>query len=247
LVYKEPLHSFRAAGGQGTYFSDFDGFNNLDPADGILRGGTFNGGGGPAQPISSFGAVPSGEVNRNWGSEWKKAALQYHDRIGSAPGFLAEHLAYSHNFYDLDTTWTDKWGDPLLRTTVDWTEHEQKARAFAQRISARVAQEMAHVSGARLVEGGRGNGRPSRTSGHYQIAAYATTHLHGGAIMGEDPASSVVNTWLQHWQIPNLFVIGASSFPHAGPTNPTMTVLAVTLRSADGLIDRYLKHPEKLI
>jgi gluconate 2-dehydrogenase alpha chain len=247
LVYKEPLHGFMSAGGQGMYFSDFDGFNNLDGDAGILRGGSFTGGGGGGHAIASFGAVPGGEVKRNWGSEWKKAALRYHDHIGTAPGFSAEHLPYSHNFFDLDTTWTDKWGDPLLRTTADWTEHEQKMRAFALKISARMGQEMARVSGARLVTGGRGGGRGAgRATGRYQTAAYATSHLHGGAIMGDNPSNSVVNTYLQHWQIPNLFVVGASAFPHAGTTNPTMTVLAVTLRSADALIDKYLKHPGSL-
>lgn len=58
--------------------------------------------------ISSFGNVPPGRAKRSWGAEWKKAAIEYHDRIGNAPGFSAEHLAYSHNYFDLDPTWTDK-------------------------------------------------------------------------------------------------------------------------------------------
>ena len=247
LIYKEPLHGFMSAGGQEMYFSDFDGFNHLDEDAGIVRGGTFTGGGGGGHPIQSFGGVPAGEAPRNWGSQWKKAALRYHDHIGSAPGFSAEHLAYSHNFYDLDTTWTDKWGDPLLRTTVDWTEHELRMRAFALKISTRMGQEMARVSGARLVSGGRGGRGAGRAGRRYQTAFYATTHLHGGAIMGDNPSSSVVNTYLQHWKVPNLFVAGGSAFPQAGTTNPTMTLLAITLRSADALIGRYLKRPGSLV
>jgi gluconate 2-dehydrogenase alpha chain len=246
LIYKEPLNAFMAAGGQGMYMSDFDGFNNLDPDAGILRGGTFVSGAGGGQAIAGFGGVPPGEAKRNWGSDWKIAAVRYHDRVVSAPGMNAEHLAYSHNFFDLDTTWTDKWGDPLLRTTADWTEHEQKMRAFALKVSARMGQEMARASGARFVPGVRG-GPSGRNSGRYQIAAYATTHLHGGAVMGDNPSNSVVNTYLQHWRIPNLFVVGASAFPQSGPTAPTMTVLAITLRSADALIDRYLKRPGALV
>jgi gluconate 2-dehydrogenase alpha chain len=108
LVYKEPLNSFINAGGQGMYFSDFDSFNNLDADAGILRGGAFTGGEGMGHAISSFGNVPPGRAKRSWGAEWKKAAIEYHDRIGNAPGFSAEHLAYSHNYFDLDPTWTDK-------------------------------------------------------------------------------------------------------------------------------------------
>jgi gluconate 2-dehydrogenase alpha chain len=121
-------------------------------------------------------------------------------------------------------------------------------RSFAQKISARVGEEMACVSGARWIPGGRArSGGASRTVGRYQITAYATSHLHGGAIMADNPSTSVVNTYLQHWDVWNLFVTGASAFPQAGPTNPTMTVLAITLRSADALIDRYLKNPAKLV
>lgn len=65
--------------------------------------------------------------------------------------------------------------------------------------------------------------------------------------MSENPREGVVNTFLQHWDVPNLFVLGASAFPHAGPTNPTMTALSLTLRSADALIGRYLKNPGKLV
>ncbi|HYZ84510.1 MAG TPA: GMC family oxidoreductase [Bryobacteraceae bacterium] len=247
IVYPKYTNSFMAAGGQGVYFSDFDGFNRLDPDAGILRGGTFTGGGGGGAPISSFGGMPPGAAPRNWGSAWKKAALEYRDRMGRAPGFSAEHLAYKHNFVDLDPTYTDKYGDPLLRTTMDWTEHEQKVRAFAAKVSAEMGKKMAEVSGGKLIESRVTGARAGRVSGRYQTAVYATSHLHGGAIMGSSPGDSVVNTYLQHWDVPNLFVVGASAFPHAGPTNPTLTALSITFRSADALIDRYLKRPGELL
>lgn len=245
LVYPTKLNAFMAAGGQGMAFSDFDGFNRLDPDANILRGGTFTGGGGGGHPIASFGATPPGTTTRNWGSAWKQAAIEHNDRTGNGPGFSAEHLAYRQNFLDLDPTYTDKWGDPLLRTTIDWTDHERRMRDFSAKISDQMAATMARVSGAKLYQ--RPAERTGRRSGRYQTAAYATTHLHGGAIMSENPREGVVNTFLQHWDVPNLFVLGASAFPHAGPTNPTMTALSLTLRSADALIGRYLKNPGKLV
>lgn len=245
LVYPTKLNAFMAAGGQGMAFSDFDGFNQLDPDANILRGGTFTGGGGGGHPIASFGTTPPGTSARNWGSAWKQAAIEHNDRTGGGPGFSAEHLSYRHNFLDLDPTYTDKWGDPLLRTTIDWTDHERRMRDFSAKISDRMAEEMARVSGAKIHH--RPAATTGRRSGRYQTATYATTHLHGGAIMGDTPADGVVNTYLQHWDVPNLFVIGASAFPHAGPTNPTMTALALTFRSADALIERYLKNPGKLV
>jgi hypothetical protein len=45
------------------------------------------------------------------------------------------------------------------------------------------------------------------------VTDYQTSHLCGGAIMGEKPDSSAVNRYLQSWDVPNLFVQGASAFP----------------------------------
>jgi gluconate 2-dehydrogenase alpha chain len=63
--------------------------------------------------------------------------------------------------------------------------------------------------------------------------------------MGASPESSVVNPWLQHWKVPNLWVVGGSAFPQ-NESNPTLTLIALTFRAADALVDRYLKHPGAL-
>jgi gluconate 2-dehydrogenase alpha chain len=57
----------------------------------------------------------------------------------------------------------------------------------------------------------------------------------------------VVNTHLQHWDSPNLWVLGASAFPQNASGNPTLTALALTYRAADALINRYLKNPGRLL
>ena len=75
---------------------------------------------------------------------------------------------------------------------------------------------------------------------------YKSTHVQGGTIMGASPETSVVNPWLQHWQVENLFVLGASTFPQNASGNPTLTLLAQTLRTADAVVSRYLKKPGRL-
>ncbi len=246
VVFEKPLNAFMNAGGQSLRFSDFEGFRGFDADSGVLRGGIGVGGlAGGGHPIASFGHVPAGEAARNWGSAWKKAALRYHDRVGSGGAFEMDHLAYTHNYLDLDPTYTDKWGDPLLRMTIDWTEHEVKQRQLASAISTKIAKEMARNLGAKFVPAGEPAGM--RQSRHYQTATYATTHLQGGAIMGDAPENSVVNPWQQHWRVPNLWVVGGSSFPQNAASHPTLTAVALTMRSADALIDRYLKHPGALL
>jgi gluconate 2-dehydrogenase alpha chain len=245
LFFDKPLNGFMNAGGQSMRISDFDGFRGLDPASGVLRGGVGVGGsGGGGHVIASFGRMPAGEVKRTWGSEWKNAAIRYYDRLGSGGNFEMDHLAWKHNFFDLDPTYKDKWGDPILRMTIDWTEHENSQRRLASEVSTKIATIMARISGAKLIPAGEPAGM--RQSPRYQTATYATTHLQGGAIMGNSRATSVVNPWLQHWDVPNLFVVGASAFPQNSASHPTLTAVALTMRTADALIDRYMKHPGDL-
>ena len=85
--------------------------------------------------------MPQGVSKSNWGSEWKKAALEWMDR-SAASALSGEHLAWRQNYMDLDPTYTDKFGDPLLRFTLNWTDHEFKQREFAEQIQAKIAREM---------------------------------------------------------------------------------------------------------
>jgi cytochrome c553 len=62
----------------------------------------------------------------------------------------------------------------------------------------------------------------------YDIKPYQTTHNTGGTIMGATPADSVVNRYLQSWDLHNLFVMGAGVFPQNAGYNPTDTVAALT-------------------
>ena len=81
----------------------------------------------------------------------------------------------------------------------------------------------------------------------YTIVPYQSTHNMGGATMGTDPATSVVNKYLQSWDVPNLFVIGASNFPQNASWNPTGTVGALTYWAIDAMKNKYLKHPDRLV
>jgi gluconate 2-dehydrogenase alpha chain len=232
----KPLNAFMGAGGLGIGISDFDGKEGLDASPGVLRGGNIRLMSTGEGPIASFGMIPPGETPSDWGSDFKKAALAWHDRVASI-STEAEHMAYRQNFLDLDPTYTDKHGDPLMRLTLDWTEHERAQGAMLTKVHAQIAKAM----------NGRAAPPNSRQLERYTVTQYQSTHVNGGAIMGSSPDRSVVNPWLQHWQVPNLWVAGGSAFPQNGSGNPTLTILALTLRSADALIDRYLKHPGGLV
>jgi gluconate 2-dehydrogenase alpha chain len=81
----------------------------------------------------------------------------------------------------------------------------------------------------------------------FDVAIYQSTHNAGGAIMGTDPSTSVVNKYQQSWDLSNLFVLGASGFPQNGTYNYTNTLMALNLHTADVIRNRYLKSPGPLV
>ena len=72
-------------------------------------------------------------------------------------------------------------------------------------------------------------------------------HHEGGTRMGNDPNTSVVNKYGQTWDIPNLFVIGSSTFPSMSGFNPTLTIQALAYMSADAIANKYKKSPGALL
>jgi gluconate 2-dehydrogenase alpha chain len=232
--FAKPLNRFMGGGTTGTRMSDFEGDVFDHSSLSFIRGGSIGGLAGGAQPITAFGVVPS-SVKRRWGSEWKKASIEYYDRIAGA-GFTGEHIAYKTNFMDLDPVYKDRFGDPLIRLTIDWNDNERNMVDFM--IPKLV--ELTKAMGATEVV------QPQRV-GHYTTTRYQTTHVQGGTIMAGSPDQGVLNPYLQHWQYSNLFVLGASAFPQQGSANPTSTILALTQRTADAVVDRYLKKPGPLV
>jgi len=79
------------------------------------------------------------------------------------------------------------------------------------------------------------------------VTQYQTSHLNGGAIMGTNPGNSALNMYLQSWDVPNLFVMGASAFPQNAGYNPTGTVAALAYWSAEAIRTQYLKNPGPLV
>jgi choline dehydrogenase-like flavoprotein len=62
-----------------------------------------------------------------------------------------------------------------------------------------------------------------------------TIHLIGGTIMGTAAGNSVVNSYGQTHEIPNLYVAGPGIFATSGASNPTYTIFALSLRGAEQL------------
>ena len=79
--------------------------------------------------------------------------------------------------------------------------------------------------------------------GDYSLVPYQSTHNTGGAIMGTSPKDSAVNRYMQSWDVPNVFVVGASAFPHNSAYNPTGPVGALAYWTADAIKGRFRNRP----
>jgi gluconate 2-dehydrogenase alpha chain len=225
LVDQNPLVGFAI----DEYHSD-----NFDHADlGFFGGGNIACNNSGARPIQSSGPLPPDSPR--WGSGWKAAVKQHYNRsVGF--GMQGESPAYRGHYFDLDPTYRDAYGNPLLRITFNWTDNERKmVRWIADNPLTQIANAM--------------GGSTTRVGGDitdYSIVPYQSTHVQGGAIMGADPTTSVVNKFLQTWDVPNVFVVGAANFPQNAGYNPTGTVGALAYRAADAIINQYLPSPGPL-
>ena len=82
---------------------------------------------------------------------------------------------------------------------------------------------------------------------HYDVRPYQSTHTTGGAVMGDSPQNSVVNKYMQTWDVPNVFVLGACCFPQNLAYNPTGIVGATALFAANAIRELYLPNPGPLV
>jgi gluconate 2-dehydrogenase alpha chain len=224
------LNRFMGSGANGWCIDEFNSDNFDHTGLGFFGGGNIAANNTGARPIQSFGPLPPNTPT--WGSDWKAAVKQYYNRLVSF-GMQGESPAYRQNYLDLDPTYKDAYGNPLLRITFNFTDNERKmVKYVADNVSTKIAQQM----GGKIMS-------VTDTLGDLSIVPYNSTHLNGGVVMGSDPTTSVVNKYCQVWDVPNVFVIGAANFPEHGGYNPTGTLGALAYWTADALVTKYLPSP----
>src|SRR3989440_1388228 len=225
------FNQFMAAGGLGMTIDEFNGDNFDHSGLGFIGGGFLQAATSGSRPIE-VRPVPRGTPR--WGSEWKRAVATYFNR--SFPITIQGACqSYRGNYLDLDPTYRDAYGLPLLRMTFDRRENEHKMSLWLTDKAAQIAKAI-----------GPSKMNVAPRTEKYTIVPYQSTHNTGGAIMGADPATSAVNKYLQSWAVPNVFVVGASAFPQNGGYNPTGTVGALTYWALDAITSRHLKRSRPL-
>ena len=226
------INPFMASGASGTMMNDFAGDSFDHSPHGFIGGayiGAINTNGRPIE----YHPVPPGTPK--WGRGWKQAVAKHYNHTVNL-NIHGSSMPRRANYLDLDPTYKDAWGQPLLRMTFDFPQNDLKMAQFV----TNKAVEIGNAMGARVVAG-------SPRKGPYTVTQYQTTHNTGGTVMGNDPQTSVVNRYLQCWDVPNVFVVGASNFAHNASWNPTGTIGALVYWAIDALKNKYLKAPGALV
>ena len=228
------FNPFMASGAFGTVVDEFHANDAFDRSMmGAVGGATIRVGLASGRPIA-YRPVPPGTPR--WGSEWKKATAKWYLRAMNI-GVTGSNMPNRYHAYDLDPTYKNMFGQPLMRMTFDYKENEHKMGRHIAGVINEIAKAMnpTHLNAA------------SARSGSWSVVPYQSTHNTGGTIMGTNPGNSVVNKYGQSWDCHNLFVMGASLFSHNSAYNPTGPVGALTYWAADAIKNRYLKSPGPLV
>ena len=227
------FNPFMGSPGTQMVMDDFNGDNFDHSGLGFLGGCKIQLGHADGRPIS-YRPVPPGTPR--WGAAWKKATAKWYQHAARIT-LSGSNYANRYNYMDLDPTYKDQLGRPLLRMTYNFVENDYKVGDYCMRIALDIARAMQPTT----------IGPPGLRRGDYDIVPYQSTHNTGGTIMGHDPKASVVNRYLQSWDADNLFIMGASTFPQQSAYNPTGPVGALAYWSAEAIVTKYLKNPGPLV
>lgn len=190
-------------------------FYETDPARDFVRGYELQVTRSHGPVITALGGFGHGVV---WGADHHRRFAEVFDHtVGIA--VTSEDLPEEANAVTLHPELVDASGVPVprLRYRVD-----DNARRMLDHGLDR-SEEVLREAGAREVV-------------RVPLMAAAGFHLMGTARMGDDPARSVVDRWGQAHDVANLFVVDGSVFVTSAAVNPTPTIQALALRTADRIL-----------
>ena len=181
---------------------------------GFIRGYGYQGGSHPEFAMNAPG----------FGAQFKEAVRR--GRWNISLGVWGECLPRFENYVEIDRDRVDAWGVPVLRINMQWRDNELKLFEDARQ----QAGEMLEASGATNVHV---YGRPS-------VPGFCI-HEIGTARMGSDPKKSVLNGFCQTHDVRNIFVTDGAAWVSSACQNPTLTMMALTVRACSYIADRFRK------
>ncbi|GAB5519108.1 MAG: GMC family oxidoreductase [Rhodothermales bacterium] len=174
----------------------------------------------------------SGQPNpRGGGGYGASLKADYRRLYGAMVGLSGrgEMIARKENYCEIDPEVVDRFGIPVLRFHVKWSDEEYLQVKHMQEVGRDIIQQL----------GGEPFGdMPTREQGYGILAPGRIIHEVGVVRMGDDPSTSAVNAYCQAHDCDNLFVADAAPFVSQAHKNPTWTILALSMRTSEYLIEQ---------
>ncbi|MBE9583069.1 GMC family oxidoreductase [Mucilaginibacter sp. JRF] len=146
---------------------------------------------------------------------------------GVGSHMMGETIPKESNYVKLDKDQKDEWGMPLLRISVDYDDNDHKmTNDYLEQVG-----EMFETAGFKNI-------RKEITKGK---APGLDIHEMGGARMGHDPKTSILNKWNQVHTCSNVFVTDGACMTSTACQNPSLTYMAFTARSVDYAVNEMKK------
>lgn len=190
--------------------------------------------GGLGMPSYGFGFNPN-DLNRffnqkvgGYGNSLRADIKKYY---GSTIGMAGrgESIAMKDNYCEIDPTTVDEFGIPVLRFNYKWSEYEvNQAKHMNDTF-----EEIVHNMGGTMLQDA-----PSKESNYGLENPGRIIHEVGTTRMGSDPKTSVVNEFQQLHDVDNVFIVDAGPFVSQADKNPTWTILALSWRASDYIIEQ---------
>ena len=190
--------------------------------------------GGLGMPSYGFGFNPN-DLNRffnqkvgGYGNSLRADIKKYY---GSTIGMAGrgESIAMKDNYCEIDPTTVDEFGIPVLRFNYKWSEYEVNQ---AKHMNDTFEEIVHHMGGTMLQDA------PSKESNYGLENPGRIIHEVGTTRMGSDPKTSVVNEFQQLHDVENVFIVDAGPFVSQADKNPTWTILALSWRASDYIIEQ---------
>ena len=170
----------------------------------------------------STGSTPDAKYFPQWGEELQKT-IDSHRGSAFSCTLMGEVLPRFENHVRINKDVVDAWGIPVLHFEAKYGDNEfQMAKDAVETVA-----DVCHGAGFEVL-----NRNDKMFPPGYSI------HELGTCRMGDNPKTSVLNKWNQMHDIKNLLVVDGSSFVTGGSQNPTMTILALSMRATDYLAEQ---------
>lgn len=218
-------HNEDGVGGAHLYMPWWLDNNTLD----FPRGYHIEMWGGRGQPGAGFmGGIHNYPNGGGYGQQLKDDYRRYY---GAVVGFSGrgEMVPNENSYCEIDPDVVDQWGIPVLRFSFQWTDHEYLQVKHMQETFRALIEEMGGTPFGEM---------PTRESGYGILPGGRIIHELGVTRMGDDPSTSVVNSYGQAHDVRNLFVVDGGPFVSQADKNPTWTILALSWRATDYLVDQ---------